>query len=445
MRFTWPKAADGDHGGERAGDQAEGRAGDLAGHAHGGPGAGGPARPARPVRLGIGVVMGLLVAATGAGLVWLWPDRDALPERIAYLDPSAEWVYGTVARVDADPQPMIEGGELAAVFVDLPGLAEPQPIHLSPEVPAEDFSPGDRVKLMRLPAAEQTGSPYVFADFVRTWPLALLAGIFVLVVFAVARWKGLAAVVGLAASLMVVWQFLLPALITGKNPLAAGLVTASAIMFLVVYLAHGVSIKTTTALLGTFAGVAVVAMAAWWAIPATHLTPRTHEGMSQMAYLAPAVDLRGVLLCGMVLAGVGVLNDVTITQASAVWELRAAEPAATRRRLFSRGMRIGRDHIASTVYTIAFAYVGTALSLLVLVNLYDHSAADVLTFEEVAEELVRTLVASIGLVLAIPLTTAIGAALAAPPRLPAAQPPDPPPSPGRQPAPTPPPTPRAQP
>jgi uncharacterized membrane protein len=381
-------------------------------------------RSPRSVRIALAVIMGSLVAATVAGLVWIWPGRDALPAPIAYLDPSAEWVYGTVAEVDLDAPPMIEGGEPAAVLVEISGHDQPQPIHLSPEVPAEDFDPGDRVKLMRLPAAAETGSPYIFADFVRSGPLIWLAALFAVVVFAVARWKGLAAIAGLVLSLLVVWQLLLPALLVGKNPLAAGLVTASAIMFIVVYLAHGVSVKTTTALLGTFAGVAVVAGLAWWAIPATYLTPRTHEGMSQMAYIAPAVDLRGVLLCGMVLAGVGVLNDVTITQASAVWELRAAEPAVSRRRVFARAMRIGRDHIASTVYTIAFAYVGTALALLLLVGLYDHSAADVLSFEDVAEELVRTLVASIGLVLAIPLTTLIGAALAAPPPPPPAdQPP----------------------
>jgi uncharacterized membrane protein len=114
----------------------------------------------------------------------------------------------------------------------------------------------------------------------------------------------------------------------------------------------------------------------------------------------------------MVLAGIGVLNDVTITQASAVWELRGADPTMPARTLFTRAMRIGRDHIASTVYTIAFAYVGTALALLLLVRAFDHSFADLVTFEEVADEIVRTLVASIGLVVAIPLTTAIGTALA---------------------------------
>ncbi|MDR0625908.1 MAG: YibE/F family protein [Bifidobacteriaceae bacterium] len=373
----------------------------------------------RSHKIGLAIAMGILAALTGAGLIWMWPDRAELPDKIAYLDANASWAYGTVTEVDLEATAP-EGEEPQAVFVEIEGEDggenEIWPIHLNPEVPATDFSRGDRVKLMHLPAAAQTGTPYVFYDFMRTWPLILLGGLFTAAVFAVARLKGLAAIAGLVLSLLVIWNFLLPALTLGKNPLAAGLVTASAVMFIVVYLAHGISVKTTTALLGTFAGIAIVTALAWWAIPAAHLTPRTHEGMSQMAFDAPAVDLRGVLLCGMVLAGVGVLNDVTITQASAVWELRAAEPSASRRRLFARGMRIGRDHIASTVYTIAFAYVGTALALLVLVGLYDRSAADVLSLEEIGEELVRTLVASVGLVLAIPLTTAIGAALAPGPR-----------------------------
>jgi uncharacterized membrane protein len=106
-----------------------------------------------------------------------------------------------------------------------------------------------------------------------------------------------------------------------------------------------------------------------------------------------------------------VLNDVTITQASAVWELRAVSPGASRRELFAGGMRIGRDHIASTVYTIAFAYTGAALPVLLLLEIYQLPLGPTLTSGEFAEELVRTMVGSIGLVLAIPLTTAIAAAL----------------------------------
>jgi uncharacterized membrane protein len=116
----------------------------------------------------------------------------------------------------------------------------------------------------------------------------------------------------------------------------------------------------------------------------------------------------------MVLAGVGVLNDVTITQASAVWELRAAAPTARRREVFASAMRIGRDHIASTVYTIAFAYVGTAIGMLLLASRLDFSLVQLLTFNEIAEEIVATLVASVALVGAIPMTTALASWLAVP-------------------------------
>jgi uncharacterized membrane protein len=109
----------------------------------------------------------------------------------------------------------------------------------------------------------------------------------------------------------------------------------------------------------------------------------------------------------VIIAGLGVLNDVTITQASAVWELRSVAPTMSRSGLFTSAMRIGRDHIASTIYTIVFAYAGTALTLLLAVSLYDRSWFELLGTEEVSEELVRSFASSIGLVLAVPVTTVI--------------------------------------
>jgi uncharacterized membrane protein len=114
---------------------------------------------------------------------------------------------------------------------------------------------------------------------------------------------------------------------------------------------------------------------------------------------------------GIVIASLGILNDVTVTQASAVWELRDLDPTASPRRLFGGAMRIGRDHIASSVYTIVFAYAGAALPVLLLINLADRPLSTILTGEALGQEIVRTLVGSIGLVLAVPLTTAVGVAL----------------------------------
>ena len=116
-----------------------------------------------------------------------------------------------------------------------------------------------------------------------------------------------------------------------------------------------------------------------------------------------------MVLCAIIVAGLGVLNDVTITQASAVWEL--ADQGQSQRQLFSRAMRIGRDHIASTVYTIAFATAGAALSVLLLISIYERPLLEVVQTEQFSQEIIRTLIGSIGLVLAVPLTTAVGVAV----------------------------------
>ncbi len=149
---------------------------------------------------------------------------------------------------------------------------------------------------------------------------------------------------------------------------------------------------------------------ALWGTDAAHLTGDVDETARLLASRTH-IDLQTLLTCGMVIAGLGVLNDVTITQASSVWELHAANPLLSRTRLFTGGMRIGRDHIASTVYTLAFAYAGTALPLILAAALMDRAVLDTMLSGEIAEEIVRTLISSIGLVLAIPATTAIAAAL----------------------------------
>jgi uncharacterized membrane protein len=130
----------------------------------------------------------------------------------------------------------------------------------------------------------------------------------------------------------------------------------------------------------------------------------------------PGLSLQRVLVASVVIAGLGALNDVTITQSSAVWELRAAAPGMGRVELFRSAMRIGRDHVASTIYTLAFAYVGTALALLLAVQLYDRPLLDLLGTEEIAEEVVRSLAGGLGLVLAMPVTTVLAALVVSGPR-----------------------------
>jgi uncharacterized membrane protein len=244
---------------------------------------------------------------------------------------------------------------------------------------------------------------------VRLTPLWVLGLVFVLVVGAVARLRGVLALVSLVFGGGVLLKFMLPALLSGSSGIGVALVGSAAIMFVVLYLAHGPSIRTSAALAGTLLGVGITATVGEIAVHGATLSGLADENGALLSAYAGDVSFRGLLMCALVVAGLGVLNDVTITQASSVWELRAAGPALGRAELFTSGMRIGRDHIASTIYTIVFAYAGSALAVLLLLSLYDRPFLDVLSMESIAEEIVRTLASGIGLVLAVPVTTAIAA------------------------------------
>ena len=202
---------------------------------------------------------------------------------------------------------------------------------------------------------------------------------------------------------------MVPGLLTGESAVPVAVVGSVAIMYVVLYTTHGFSVRTSAALAGTLGGIALTAALGAWAVGATHLTGITDEAGGVLTAYAGGLDFQSLLVAAVVIAGLGVLNDVTITQASAVWELRGAAPDMTRRQVFVSAMRIGRDHVASTIYTIVFAYVGTALLLLLVVSLYDRPLVDLAGTEEIGTEIVRSLVSSIGLVLAMPLTTAIAA------------------------------------
>ena len=271
---------------------------------------------------------------------------------------------------------------------------------------------GDSIRYLNLSAVQGasagSGAPaYVFVDFVRSIPIALLAVLYAAVVIAVARWRGFRALLGLVGAYFVLVSFILPGLVEGKPPLLLALVGSTVIMIGVLYFAHGFSARTSTALLGTIFGLSITALLAAWATDAANLAGVGNHDASTLVNMSPQISISGIILCGLIISGLGVLNDVTITQSSAVWELYELAPNTSARKLFSSAMRIGRDHIASTVYTIAFAYAGAALPILIIVMLYDRPLAEALTSAELSEEVIRTLVGSIGLVLAIPVTTLI--------------------------------------
>ena len=391
------------------------------GHGHGGPA---PRSSRRKVTL-VASILAPVLLATLVGLLALWPSSSAMPDKLPTTDPDAVWVTAVVAGVpDAEAStvpaivtavPQASLDRLASQGADPIAVGTDVTVNVGSEQIVAGMRIGAAMRILYLPYAVGDGgpqSPYVFVDYDRQAPVAILALVYGLLVVVVARWRGLAAFVGLGAAVAVLGWFTLPGLLTGQNPFLVALLSAVTIMFVALYVAHGVTVRTSAALLGTIVGLAVTAGVGAWAARAAELNGLTSEEALMLPAYVPGLDLHGIVLCGIVIAGLGVLNDVTITQASAVWELRAAAPEATRRQLFSGALRIGRDHIASTVYTIVFAYLGASLPLFMLLVLQEQSLGVSLTSGSIAEEVVRTLVSSIGLVLAIPVTTAIAAVLA---------------------------------
>lgn len=261
---------------------------------------------------------------------------------------------------------------------------------------------GDKVTLIR---STQGGVSWQFYDYRRGRELLVLSVLFAAAVVAVGRLRGLLSLVGVAVTVAVLMTFIVPALLAGKPALAVAVVGSVAIMIVVLYLAHGVSIRTTAALFGTFAGIVVTALLGGFMTGWANLTGVGSDDDRLLLGYAQHLSLSGVVAATMVIAGLGVLNDVTVTQASAVWEMRELQPLADRRRLFTSAMRIGRDHIASSVYTLVFAYAGSSMVVLLLIGAYHRSIVAMATTEEISQELVRTMVGAIGLVLAVPLTT----------------------------------------
>jgi uncharacterized membrane protein len=379
------------------------------------------ARRRRAVRLMLFILVPVGLA-TLVGLLVLWPGGDKTAAQQAaesFLPPGTTYPQATIASLEpyecaaaTGDAPAQTCATAVMVIADGPGSGDYVQVDLPPEVVAEGVEVGDELVLSRDPGTDSGQPTYSFQDFPRGTPIVVLALFFTLVVGAVARLRGLLALLGLGFAFAVLLTFMLPALLDGGSPTWVSLVGSSAIMFVVLYLAHGFSARTTTALLGTLFGLALTAVLGAIAVGAAHLTGFSSEAVVQLQQYDATLDFSGLVLAATVVAGLGILNDVTITQASAVWQLHEVAPDTGWRQLFRRGMAIGRDHIASTVYTIVFAYAGAALPLLLLFEIYQRPFWTVLTGSEVGEEVIRTLVGGIALVLAVPVTTLIGALVA---------------------------------
>ena len=361
-----------------------------------------------PVRTpALSVLAGGIAVLALIGAAVLWPSGARRPEVPALSSFEGIYTATTIERTER----ACTGGDastrcLSLRFRLLEGPDEGQvvPIELSAETSRFDaLHVGRRVLLGHQPAVE--GFEYVFLDPDRRSSLLTLAGIFAIGVIALGRWRGASALVGLIATLLVLFLFMVPAILDGRDPLLVSLVGSVVIAFSALYLSHGINAQTTVALIGTLGGLACAALFAVAFMDLAEITGLASEEALFLTALGTNIDLRGLILGGMMVGALGAIDDVTVTQSSAVWELRAVDATRSRSQLLSSGLRIGRDHVASTVNTLVLAYAGASMPLLVLFLLSDQSAGTVANGEIVATEIVRTLVGSIGLIASVPITT----------------------------------------
>jgi uncharacterized membrane protein len=359
-------------------------------------------------------VVGVLVLAVVVGAVALWPRGRLALAGGDQADPT-RLERATLTRVQATPCEQAEPGAPGSTCIKVAARLEGgrQVDFETTDPTGATFRAGQRVQLAVL---EQPGQPpyYNIRDLERTRPMLLLVALFVAAVVAFGRWQGVRSLLGLGLSFLVIVGFVVPAILRGRGPVPVALVGAMAIMLVSLYLAHGPGRKTTAAVVGTALALGLTAALAAAFVGVAALTGLASEDALNASFAVGGLSLRGLLLAGIILGGLGVLDDVTVSQASLVFELRRADPAGGFGELVRGALAVGRDHVAATVNTLFLAYVGASLPLLVLFVTSGDPFGTVATAEAVAVEVVRTLCGSVGLIAAVPLTTVLAAALAPP-------------------------------
>jgi uncharacterized membrane protein len=272
------------------------------------------------------------------------------------------------------------------------------------------FDVGDRVFVERVAGLD--GDRFYISDPVRTSPLFLIALLFAGLVVLVGRGRGLRALLGTSFSLLVIFLFILPQIVAGRDPVLVSIAGSVVLLAVSTYMVYGWNFKAHAAVAGMMLSLVLTWVLAWLFVGWTRLTGLTEEGGFLVSALGPGIDLRGLVLGGIIIGSLGVLDDICVGQASAVFELANVNRDMGWRELFRSSLNIGRDHIAAMVNTLLLAYVGASMPLMLAFTIYPEPVWRRINREPVAEEIVRTLAGSLGLVMAVPITGLIASLLA---------------------------------
>ena len=266
---------------------------------------------------------------------------------------------------------------------------------------------GDKVMVSISKTPDNVVNAY-FVDYVRTTPILWLTGIFAIAIILISSWKGIRALLSMAFSLYIIIGYIIPHILIGEDPLRVSIIGSIILLAVSLYLTYGWTLKTHAAVISMMLVLLLTGALSGLFVVFAKLNGTGDENvMFLMQMMETPINLRGLLLGGMIIGALGVLDDLVTTQASAVFELHHANPSLGFRGLYSSAMRIGQDHVAATVNTLVLAYAGASLPMLLMFSLGRGDYGYLVNFSFIAEEIVRTLVGSLGLIAAVPLTTAI--------------------------------------
>lgn len=274
---------------------------------------------------------------------------------------------------------------------------------------SQKLIPGETVILIKTIQADTI--TYSVQDRYRLDTLIyIIIGFFILVIL-IAGKKGIGSIIGMIVSIFIILQFIVPQILQGKDPLLISIAGSLVIMLLTIYLAHGISRRTTIALGATAISLFATGILAYFFVNITDLTGLGSEDAYLLQFGPASINLKGLLLGGIIIGALGVLDDITTSQAAAVFEIARANKKLEFMDLVMRGYTVGKEHIASLVNTLVLAYAGASLSLFIIfvLNPSHQPYWVILNSQIIVEEAVRTLAGSIGLVLAVPIATILSA------------------------------------
>jgi uncharacterized membrane protein len=366
--------------------------------------------PRRSLRA-LAVPVLVLAALTIAGLVALWPNAESHHGASQAFGGKTTGAKVALVRDIRCPGPTPQ--KCRQLQIEVAGRSAA--LTLGPSNLAPDIRQGDAIRVQRVqaPAGAQHVEPYAFAGLDRRGTLVWLLVAFCALVVVMTRWRGVLALLGFGLSLLLVTRFVVPAIAQGSSPVLVALVGSLAVMFITVGLTYGISPQSEAAILGIAGSLLFATVVGTVAVHAARLDGRSSEYSTVLSQANTHISLQGIVLGGLVIASLGVLADMAVTQASAVMALRRANPGMSARRLYTSGFGVGRDHLVATTHTLVLVYVGATLPLLLVLHSVGVNFTDALNAQDVGEPIVATLVGAMALLVSVPLTTALAALLVA--------------------------------